>query len=170
MDKINSLRDLFVDQLNDLYSAEQQLTKALPKFAKAASSDTLRDAFEEHMDQTRQQLRRLDAIFDGLGMDRSGRGGTSCEGMKGILQEGETVLSKARDPNVRDAAIIASAQRVEHYEIAGYGTARAYARVLGENDAERLLSQTLDEEAQTDKRLTTLAEGRINVDAREEQR
>jgi len=168
MDKLNNLRDLYVDQLNDLYSAEQQITKAMPKFAKAVSSDTLRSAFEEHMDQTRQQIRRLETIFDRMGMDKSQRDSVSCEGMKGILQEGESVLSKTKDASVRDAAIIASAQRIEHYEIAGYGTARAYARALGENDAERLLTETLDEESQTDKRLTTLAEGRINVDARQE--
>lgn len=167
MDKVNDLRELFVDQLTDLYSAEQQITKALPKMSKNASSDDLRHAFDEHLEVTKRQIQRLDTIFDNLGLQKKERGSVECEGMKGIINEGEHTMKKAKDPNVRDAAMIASAQRVEHYEIAGYGTARAYAHALGENEAARLLQQTLDEESQTDKNLTKLAESHINVEARD---
>lgn len=167
MDKVNNLRDLFVDQLSDLYSAEQQVSKSLPKMAKNASSPDLRSAFDEHFEQTKRQIQRLDTIFSTLGMEKE-RGGAACAGMKGILSEGEETMKKAGESTVRDAALIASAQRAEHYEIAGYGTARAYAYALGENEAARLLQETLDEESQTDKRLTRIAESHINADAREE--
>lgn len=159
---IDSLQKLFVHELKDLYSAENQMLDALPKMAEKASHPELRQAFETHRSQTEEQVRRLEQIFDSL---EHQPGGHKCKGMKGLIEEGEDVIKDAADDDVRDAGMIAAAQRVEHYEIAAYGTARTYARMLGNEDAARLLQQTLDEEGETDKKLTQLAESRVNRSA-----
>ena len=160
--KINSLRDVFIQELRDLYSAETQLVDALPRMAEAASDRGLRNAFEKHLEETRGHISRLDRIFTGIGEDS---GGEKCEAMKGLVSEGKDYISAEGDPESRDAGLIASAQKVEHYEIAGYGTVRTLARHLGENVAAELLQQTLDEEGNTDKALTGLAERYANVHA-----
>jgi ferritin-like metal-binding protein YciE len=154
--QLQTLNDLFVDQLQDLYSAEQQLVQALPKMASAASHDELREAFDHHLGETQDHVRRLSEIFGEIGTSPSGQ---TCEGMEGLLREGEQVLSADGDPAVRDAALIAAAQRAEHYEIAGYGTARTLADELDYDDAKDLLDQTLDEESNADKLLTKIATG-----------
>jgi ferritin-like metal-binding protein YciE len=156
---LDSLQDLYVEELQDLYSAENQILKALPKMADAAKSDQLRTAFNEHVEVTREQVRRLESIFDEL--QKSPRG-KHCKGMEGLISEGNEILQEDADPDVRDAALIAAAQRVEHYEIAGYGTVRTYAKQLGLDNHARLLQQTLEEEGRTDERLTKLAENRVN--------
>jgi ferritin-like metal-binding protein YciE len=156
---LDSLQDLYVEELQDLYDAENQILKALPKMAEAAKSDQLRTAFNEHVEVTREQVRRLESIFDEL--QKSPRG-KHCKGMEGLISEGNEILEEEADPDVRDAALIAAAQRVEHYEIAGYGTVRTYAKQLGLDNHARLLQQTLDEEGSTDERLTKLAENRVN--------
>jgi ferritin-like metal-binding protein YciE len=154
--RMNSLQDLYVDQLQDLYSAETQLVQALPKMASAAYTDELRKGFQVHLEQTRTHVNRLDQIFSRIGS----RGGSNiCEGMQGLIKEGEEAIALDGDPKVRDAALIAAAQRVEHYEIAGYGTVRTYAKDLGFSSDSSLLQKSLDEEAETDKKLTKLAEG-----------
>jgi ferritin-like metal-binding protein YciE len=162
MDKLNSLEDLFVHELKDLYSAEQQILTALPKMAAATQHQELRRAFEEHERMTRDQVQRLDMIADDLGVSIKGH---KCKGMEGIIKEGEELISSRADADVLDAGLIGAAQRVEHYEIAGYGTARTFARRLGHDRAAELLQQTLDEEGSTDKRLTSIAEGMVNRDA-----
>jgi len=162
MDNLNSLQDLFVHELKDLYSAEQQILQALPKMAEATQHQELKRAFQEHEQMTRDQVRRLDTIADELGMDLKGH---KCRGIEGIIKEGEEILKAKGDPSVRDAGLIGAAQRVEHYEIAGYGTARTFARRLGHDRAAQLLQQTLDEEGRTDERLTQIAEGMVNRDA-----
>ena len=161
--EINSLRELYIDQLRDLYDAENQLIKALPKMAQGATSDELREGIEEHLGQTKNQAQRLEQIFEQLGEKPKGE---KCKGMEGIIKEGSETLEKDMDDDTMDAAIIAAAQRVEHYEIAGYGTARTYANLLGENEAAELLQETLEEEKETDQKLTQLAE-EINVQATE---
>jgi len=161
--KVNSLEQLFVDQLKDLYDAEHQIIEALPKMADQASSPDLKQSFELHLDQTRQQAQRLEQIFSK--MDQSPQG-KKCIGMQGIIKEGEEIMKEAKDPDTRDAGMIAAAQKVEHYEISGYGTARAYARMLGHDDAAHLLDKTLQEESQTDELLNRLAMSHINVNAR----
>jgi ferritin-like metal-binding protein YciE len=158
----NSLETLFVDQLRDLYDAEQRLTKALPKMADAAHSTSLKSAFQQHLRETQNHVNRLERVFQAMGQKASPE---TCEAMKGLISEGETVLSARGDPDVKDAALIAAAQRVEHYEISGYGTARTFAQRLGRQEAVRLLQETLDEEAATDKKLTQLAEQSINPKA-----
>jgi ferritin-like metal-binding protein YciE len=159
---LESLNDLFVEQLRDLYDAENQLIKALPKLAEGANSDELRQGFEEHLEQTKAHAQRIEQIFGQLGEKVKGK---KCKGMEGLIKEGnETLEEDIADENVQDAAIIAAAQRVEHYEIAGYGTARTFANLLGEDEAASLLEQTLEEEKETDAKLTELAEG-INVAA-----
>jgi len=163
--EIDSLRKLYVEELKDLYSAEKQILQALPKMAKKASNTQLKAAFEEHLRQTEQQVQRLEQIFEALGKSPRGK---KCKGMEGLLEEGKEVMQEDMDEETRDAALIAAAQRVEHYEIAGYGTVRTYAQLLGERNAVKLLQQTLDEEGQTDKKLTQLAESSINVEAMEE--
>ncbi len=160
----NSLRGLYLDELRDLYSAEKQLTKALPKMAKAASSDELRNGFTEHLEQTRGHVERLEQIFEALG-ERSG--GKKCVGMEGLIEEGSEVISGDLEGDVMDSALIGAAQRVEHYEIAAYGTVCAFAKLLGETDHLELLQQTLDEEKQTDEKLTELSE-EINVAANDQ--
>ena len=157
-----SLMDLYQHSLNDLYDAEQQILKALPKMAKKAGHADLRAAFEEHEKVTRKQVQRLEQIFRDLGQKGNGK---RCKGMQGLIEEGEEAMQEHGDSDVLDAALIAAAQKVEHYEMAGYGCARTYAETLGLNDHADLLQETLDEEGETDKKLTTLAEGAVNVDA-----
>ncbi len=159
--KMESLEELFVEKLRDLYSAENQIIKALPKMVKAASSKELRNGFEEHLEQTRQHVERLDQIFEELDENPKGK---KCTGMEGLLKEGKELMEEDIDPEVLDAGLIAAAQHVEHYEIAGYGCVRTYAELLGFSNATKLLQQTLDEEKQTDAKLTSLAE-EINVQA-----
>jgi len=156
--KMKSLEDLYVDQLKDLHNAEKQLVQALPKLAKAATSAELQQGFEEHLAQTRMHVDRLDRIFSRLG---ASPGRKKCVAMEGLIEEGQEAIQLQGDPMVKDAALIAVAQRVEHYEIAGYGTVRTFANHLGFDQDSNLLQQTLDEEGETDKKLTSLAEGGI---------
>jgi ferritin-like metal-binding protein YciE len=160
--KLETLHDLYVDELKDLYNAEHQLLKALPKMAKAASDPQLAKAFTTHLAETEGQVERLEKIFKTL--DASPKGKT-CKAMQGLLEEGKDVMSEDADPTVMDAALIAAAQRVEHYEMAGYGCVRTFARLLGYEDAAALLQKTLNEEGAADKKLTKLAETVINVEA-----
>jgi ferritin-like metal-binding protein YciE len=162
MATLQSLQDLYLDQLRDLYSAEHQIIDALPKMIDAASHADLRQGFQTHLAQTREHARRLEQICDGLGVSPRGE---TCDGMKGLLKEGEKMMKMRADSDVLDAALIAAAQRVEHYEIAGYGCAKTYARLLGREQDVQLLQQTENEEGQTDKLLTQMAEHAINVDA-----
>jgi ferritin-like metal-binding protein YciE len=157
-----SLQKLYVEQLRDLHSAEEQILDALPKMTEKAKHPELKRAFQQHNQQTEQQLQRLEQIFKDLG--ESG-GGHACKGMKGLLAEGEETMGEFKDSDVLDAALIAAAQRVEHYEMAGYGCARTYASLLGLANHADLLQRTLDEEGETDHKLTDLAESVINVDA-----
>lgn len=159
---LNSFDDLFIEQLQDLYDAEQRLTKALPQMVQAAHSPTLKTAFQDHLRETQNQLTRLEKVFQSLGTTAQAK---TCEAMKGLIAEGSEVISAEGDADVKDAALIAAAQRVEHYEIAGYGTVRTFAQRLGLNEAARLLQQSLDEEAACDKKLTGLAESTINPKA-----
>jgi ferritin-like metal-binding protein YciE len=149
------LKELYIDQLKDLYSAENQLVKALPKMAKAASSDALRQGFEKHLEQTKGHVERLERIFQALGESPKGK---TCKGMQGLIEEGSEVTEEDYDGGVLDAALIGAAQRVEHYEIAGYGTVRSMAETLGEDNHVSLLEETLEEEKETDQKLTELAE------------
>ena len=163
--KFNNLHDLFISELKDLYSAEKQIVRALPKMAKAASSSELQDAFQEHLKQSKGHIDRLDEIFDMLQVSSRNK---KCKGIEGIIGEGEELISKGKknsNPDALDAGIVAAAQKVEHYEIAGYGTVRTYASMLGHDKAANLLQQTLDEEKETDQKLTQLAETMINVEA-----
>ena len=157
-----SLKELYIEELKDLYSAENQLLKALPKMAKKASSPELQQAFQKHTKETEGQIQRLEKIFEKLDEKPKGK---KCKAMEGLVEEAQDMMSEHDDPEVLDAGLIAAAQRVEHYEIAGYGTVRTYARLLGDEQAAKLLQQTLDEEGKTDKILTELAESSINVDA-----
>jgi ferritin-like metal-binding protein YciE len=160
--KLNDLKSLFIHELKDLYSAEKQLTKALPKMAKAASHDGLRDAFEHHLQETETQIKRLDDIFAEL--DAS-PGGARCAAMKGLIEEGKELLTEDGDASVRDAGLICAAQRVEHYEIAGYGALRSLAQQLGMTKLARELQATLDEEKEANEKLNELALSGINADA-----
>ena len=162
---LKSLHDLYVNELKDLYSAENQLVKALPKMAKAANSPELRTAIEEHLEVTKGQVQRLETIFKELEASPKGK---KCKAMEGLIEEGKELLEEEAAPGVLDAGIIAAAQRVEHYEIAGYGCVRTFANILGYDEAAGLLQETLDEEADADKKLTELAESVINLDAEEE--
>jgi ferritin-like metal-binding protein YciE len=159
--KMATLKDLFVEELKDLYSAEKQLIKALPKMAKASTCEELQQGFLEHLEQTKGHAERLEQVFELLGMKPKAK---TCKAMEGLIEEGKELLEEDADPEVLDAGLIAAAQRVEHYEIAGYGCVRTYAELLGEHDAMELLQETLDEEAETDKKLTKLSE-QINVEA-----
>lgn len=150
----NSLRELYIDELRDLYNAETQLVKVLPKMAKASGNERLRKAFEEHLRQTSDQVSRLEQIFEQLEEKPSGK---KCLGMVGLVKEGAETMGEDYAADLKDAAIIGAAQRVEHYEMAGYGTVRAIAELLGENEHVSLLNQTLEEEKQADKKLTELA-------------
>jgi ferritin-like metal-binding protein YciE len=159
---IDTLQDLYLEELRDIYNAEQQIMKALPLMAGGATNPELRAAFEEHLRVTREQVRRLDSIFSELDQKPTGK---KCKGMEGLIEEGQEMLEEDVDPDVKDAALIAAAQKVEHYEIATYGTVRNYARQLGLTSQVDLLQRTLDEEGETDKRLTSLAESGINEQA-----
>jgi len=160
--KMDSLQDLYVEELRDLYSAENQLIKALPKMAKAAKSSALQSAFTEHLEQTKVHAERLETLFEKLGEKPKGK---TCKAMEGLIVEGEELIGEKPDSAVLDAGLISAAQRVEHYEMAGYGSVRTYAKLLGDTEAARVLQQTLDEEGETDKKLTRLAETVINIKA-----
>lgn len=159
-----SLKELYVDELKDLYSAETQLVKALPKMAKAATSKELRQGFEEHLEQTKGHIQRLEEVFASLDENPKGK---KCVGMEGLIKEGSEIISEDFDEDVMDAALISAAQRVEHYEIAAYGTVCAYAELLDESEQASALRETLEEEKETDQKLTRLSE-QINVDAGED--
>lgn len=161
--ELNSLDDLLFMELSDLYDAEKRIVTALPKMAEAAHSPELKQAFREHLQQSERQVSRLEQCFVQLGKSANRE---TCDAMKGLISEGEAIISATGDPNVKDAALIGAAQRVEHYEIAGYGTARTFAEYLGHADVARLLQMTLEEEGETDKKLTRLAEANINAKAR----
>jgi ferritin-like metal-binding protein YciE len=156
---LNDLNDLLIEQLRDIYNAEGQLTKALPKMAKAATNPELRSAFEKHLAQTEEHVNRLDQVFASLGETAKGK---TCQAMKGLVEEGSEAIKEKAEANVKDAALIAAAQRVEHYEIAAYGTVRTYAQQLGHKEAAALLDKTLQEEGDTDKLLTKIAETHVN--------
>ena len=160
--KLESMHDLFLEQLRDLHSAETQIVKALPKMADAATNEELRAGFKEHLIQTQNHVARLESIFTRL---NEKAGGEKCKGMEGLLKEGDEMVSITDAGAVRDAGLIASAQRVEHYEMAGYVSAREFARQLGNNEAVRLLEETLDEEKETDERLTEIALAMVNDEA-----
>jgi ferritin-like metal-binding protein YciE len=164
--KLDSLKKLYVEELRDLYNAENQLLKALPKMAKGAASDELKQAFEDHLEQTKEHVVRLDEIFDRLGEKPTGK---TCKAMKGLIEEGSEMLDQDGEESVIDAGLIGAAQRVEHYEIAAYGTVRTFANLLGEEEAADLLQQTLDEEGETDKALNELAEEIVNPEALSEE-
>lgn len=160
--KISNLEDLLTDELKDLYSAENQLIKALPKMAKTAKSKELRAAFEEHLKQTQTQLERIERVAKDLGVSPKGK---KCVGMEGLIEEGKEIMSEAEEVGAMEAGMIGAAQKVEHYEIAAYGTAIAHARQLGFNNVASILEKTLEEEKMTDEKLTKLAENQVNVQA-----
>jgi ferritin-like metal-binding protein YciE len=159
--KENRLKHLYVQELKDLYSAETQLVKAIPKMAKASSSEDLRAGFEGHLEQTKEHVVRLEKIFKAIGESPSGK---KCKGMEGLIKEGAELIEEDPGPEELDAGLISAAQHVEHYEIAGYGCVKAYAKLLGDHQAEALLMQTLEEEKETDEKLTKLS-NRINIEA-----
>lgn len=161
--ELKNLEKLFLHELKDLYSAENQILEALPEMIEEASDDDLRKALDMHRDETREQVARLDEIFEMLGEDP---GGQKCEAMASLIEEGEKVMKEADKGAVRDAGIIASAQRVEHYEIAGYGTAATYAEMLEQDDYVELMEETLEEEKSADKKLTKIAKRTVNPKAR----
>jgi ferritin-like metal-binding protein YciE len=156
---IDSLDSLFQDELKDIYDAEKQITKALPKMMKKAGADELRSAFEEHLQQTEQQIERLEQVFELLEMPARGK---KCVGMQNLIKEGQEMMSEAEDEDTRDALMIAAAQKIEHYEIAAYGTLRVWANLLGHSEAASLFEETLEEEKETDQRLTSIAESFVN--------
>jgi ferritin-like metal-binding protein YciE len=160
--KIGTLEDLYMDMLRDLYSAEKQLVKALPKMAKAVHSSDLQQAFREHLGQTEQHVERIERLFSDL--EGSPRG-KKCVGMEGLIEEGNELMKENIDPDVLDAGLVAAAQKVEHYEIASYGTARTWAERMGHNGAARLLQETLEEESMANEKLTQIAESHINIEA-----
>src|SRR5271168_1013046 len=159
--KTNHLKHLYIEELRDLYNAENQLVKALPKMAKAATSEELQTGFEEHLEQTKGHVARLEEIFRAMGESPKGK---QCKGMEGLIKEGGEMIEENLAPEELDAGLISAAQRVEHYEIAGYGCVSTYAKLLGEEEAEKILRETLQEEKDTDEKLTQLA-GRINLEA-----
>jgi ferritin-like metal-binding protein YciE len=160
--KMSTLEDLYTDLLKDLYSAEKQLVKALPKIAKNAQSPDLQKAFQEHLKQTEGHVERIERIFSDLGGSPRGK---KCVGMEGLIEEGNELLQEDAEPEVLDAGLIAAAQKVEHYEIASYGTARAWAQRLGYDQAARLLQETLEEESMANEKLTKIAESHVNMEA-----
>ena len=162
MAEAGTLHDAFIDELRDTYDAEKQLTKALPKLAKAASSPELREAFETHLQETLGHVERLEQVFESL--DEKPRG-KHCEGIAGIIEEGKTIMGEDFDDTTMDACLIAAGQRAEHYEMAAYGTLVAWAEAMGHTDAASLLHETLEEEKAADEKLSSLAEGGINQDA-----
>jgi ferritin-like metal-binding protein YciE len=160
--KVNSLQELYLEELKDTYDAEKQIIKALPKMVKASSAPQLQKAFAEHLEQTKGHIQRLEQIFKGLGEEPKAK---KCDGMKGILEEGEDVVSEDSEGAVRDAGLIAGAQRVEHYEMAAYGSLRTWAQQLGDEQAAQLLEKTLDEEKEADQKLSQIAESNVNTEA-----
>lgn len=160
--KLASLNDLYIEELRDLYSAENQILKALPKMAKTASSEELKNAFEEHLEQTKGHVERLEQIFERLDVRAKGK---KCKAVEGLIEEGKELMKEDAEPSVMDAGLISAAQKVEHYEMAGYGCVRTFARILGDEEAAGLLQQTLDEESETDQKLTQLAESFVNQQA-----
>src|SRR5687768_3504732 len=160
--EIESLQELMIEEMRDLYNAETQLTKAMPRMAKKASNPQLKKAFETHLRETEGQVKRLQQIFEKLGKKPTGK---KCHGMEGLLEEAKDMMGEDMDEDAMDAALIAAAQKVEHYEIASYGTVRTWAQLIGDDQTAKLLQQTLDEEGKTDKLLTELAESSINVEA-----
>jgi ferritin-like metal-binding protein YciE len=160
--KLESLRDLLVEQLQDLHDAENRITKALPKMAKAATSPELKAAFEKHLRETKGHVTRLEQAFETLGEKAKKK---TCQAVKGLIEEGEETIKEDAEPEVKDAALIAAAQRVEHYEMAGYGTVCTYAKLLKEQDVVKLLKETMAEEVATDEALSELAESTINLQA-----
>ena len=160
--KLENLEQLFLQELRDLYDAEDQITEALPKMIEAAHYPELKNALQEHLDITREQIQRLDQVFNILGEDASGQ---TCKGMKGVIKEGDEIVSQGGDNATVDAGIISAAQRVEHYEMAGYGTVRTYAELLGQPQIASLLQQTLDEEKEADEKLTEIARS-VNIEAK----
>jgi ferritin-like metal-binding protein YciE len=160
--KMKTLSDLFIHEIKDLYSAEKQLIKALPKMAKAATSEDLRQAFQSHLEETEEHIARLEQIMGQFDIPtRSAK----CKAMEGLIEEGKEILEEDMDDEVRDAALICAAQRVEHYEIAGYGCARTFAELLGHNEVREILQRTLDEEKATDEKLTQIAMQHVNAEA-----
>jgi ferritin-like metal-binding protein YciE len=162
MAETGTLHDAFLDELRDAYDAEKQLTKALPKLAKAATSPVLREAFESHLEETRGHVERLEQVMEGLGEKVRGK---HCDGIEGIIEEGQSVMEEDFDETTMDACLIAAGQRAEHYEIAAYGTLVAWAKAMGHEDAAALLEETLEEEKAADEKLTSLAEAGINQEA-----
>jgi ferritin-like metal-binding protein YciE len=160
--ELNTLTDLYVHELKDLYSAEKQILKALPKMAKAASNKELVTGFQQHLEQTKGHAERLEQI---LSNHKQTTRGPKCKGMEGVIAEGAEMIEEEADVELKDAGLIAAAQRVEHYEIAGYGTARTYAELLGDKEGEKLLALTLEEERQTDQKLSQLAKSAVNLSA-----
>ena len=160
--KVNSLKQLYVEELRDVYDAENQIVKALPKIIKAASTPKLREAIEAHLQQTKGHVQRLEEIFKALGEPAKAR---KCDGLRGILDEGEKTISEGEQGPVLDAGLIAGAQRVEHYEMAAYGSLKTWAAELGESQAVQLLEETLNEEKEADKKLTEIAKGSVNAEA-----
>ncbi len=166
MPNVESLEELLQEEIKDTYDAEKQLTKALPKLAKKATAPELKQAFEQHLRQTEQHIERLEQVFEQMEMPARGK---KCEGMKHLIAEGEQMMSEAEDDATRDALMIAAAQKVEHYEIAAYGTMRTWASLLGRNEVAGLFEETLEEEKETDQKLTQIAESFINEAAAEEE-
>ncbi len=160
--ELETLKDLYIHELKDLYSAEKQIIKALPKMAKAATNEQLVAGFKEHLEQTKVQAQRLETILQSHGQSTRG---PKCQGMEGVLKEGDEMIEEEAEDEVKDAGLIAAAQRVEHYEMAGYGCAKTYAQVLGDKEGAKLLETTYSEESDTDKKLTKLAVAVINVQA-----
>jgi ferritin-like metal-binding protein YciE len=160
--ELETLQDLYIHELKDLYSAEKQIIKALPKMAKAAKNDQLKAGFQLHLEETREHAVRLEKLLASHGQTTRG---PKCKGMEGVLKEGDEMIEEEADEEVRDAGLIAAAQRVEHYEMAGYGCVRTYADLLGDKEGSKVLQQTLDEEAATDKKLTKVAKTAINIRA-----
>jgi len=163
---IDSLESLFQDELKDIYDAEKQITKALPKMMKKAGAEELKSAFEEHLQQTEQHIERLEQVFELLELPARGK---KCVGMQNLIKEGQEMMAEAEDEDTLDALMIAAAQKVEHYEIASYGTLRVWANLLGHGEAATLLEETLDEEKETDQRLTVIAESFVNQEAANEE-
>jgi len=164
MPKVKNLQDFLIEELKDIYSAEKQITKALPKMIKAATSDELKEAFQNHLDETTEQINRLEKISEILGKNLTGK---KCKAMEGLVGEGREIIEEEMDSDVRDVALIAAGQKVEHYEIASYGCARTYARLLGHSEVEELLQETLDEEGNANKLLTEISES-LNLVAMDE--
>jgi ferritin-like metal-binding protein YciE len=160
--KLDTLKTLYTNELRDLYNAENQLLKALPKMAKGASSEELKNAFQKHLEQTKSHVERLEEVFEEIGEKPKGR---TCKAMKGLIEEGSEILHKEGEESVIDAGIIVAAQKVEHYEIAGYGSVRTFAELLGKNKSAELLQTTLNEESETNETLNQLAEGIVNPEA-----